>query len=284
MNVSVVVTSWNSRLLLEKNLPQVVKAAGNSVNKIKEILVVDDYSSDGSVDFVRKNFPQVKIVSQPKNFGYARTCNTGVNLAENELVVILNADVIPTENFLSSVLPAFTDRRVFAVSFNEGKFGPGKLVWQDGFWEIQATAVTKETSETDWASGGSSIFRKKYWQQLGGMNELFLPFYFEDVDLGLKAKKAGFICLWEPKAKVEHKHEATINQENFRKYKNRRNIALVKERNHLLLTWQNINDFSLWKSHFGGLLKRLSRHPGYAKVIIAALWRCGAFCLVQRGK
>jgi len=280
MNASVVVTSWNSRLLLERNLPRIIKAADNPVNKIKEILVVDDYSSDDSVDFVRQKFPQVKVVSQPKNFGYARTCNTGVNLAKNELVVILNADVIPAEDFLAAVLPIFANRQIFAVSFNEGQFGPGKLVWREGFWEIQATAVAKETSETDWASGGSSIFRKKYWQKLGGMNELFLPFYFEDVDLGLRAKKAGFICLWEPQAKVEHKHEATINQENFRKFKNCQNIALIKERNHLLLTWQNISGFSLWQAHLKGLSRRLFQHPTYIRVIFAALIRSLTFSLI----
>lgn len=255
--------------MLAKNLPQVIKASDNPANSIKEIIVVDDFSGDDSVAFIRENYPQIKVVAQKGNFGYARTCNTGVNRAENELVVILNADVVPAENFLASVLPLFADEQVFAVTFNEGNFGPGKLVWQKGFWEISPTAVPAKTVPTDWPNGGSSVFRQSLWQELGGMNELYLPFYFEDVDLGLRAQKAGYRCLWEPRAKVIHEHQATINPRKFAQWRHKKDIALIKERNHLLLTWQNRGKHSL-KDHLRGLGQRLTAHPGYLKVVLSA--------------
>ena len=270
MDVSVVITCWNGRKLLEKNLPKVLDASVNPQNQISEVIVVDDYSTDNSVEFLNKQFPQVKLFKHDKNYGYSTTCNTGVEKAKNELVVILNLDVVPAEDFLENVLPHFEDNLLFSVSFNEGKFGPGKLVWKKGFLEIEGNdKISQVTCSTDWPNGGSSIFRKAYWEKLGGMDRVFLPFYFEDIDLGIRARKAGYECLWEPKAKVKHMHEATINSDNFRQ----KFIDLIKQRNHLLLTWKNLDNTGLFFSHVCGLGKRIMHHPGYLKIIFLATAR-----------
>lgn len=267
MDVSVVVTCWNGRELLEKNLPRILKASKNPQNKIKEILVVDDGSTDDSVSFLKKNYSEVTVVEHGQNKGYSATCNTGVREARNQLVAILNLDVLPEDDFLVKTFPHFDEEKVFAVSFNEGKFGPGKLEWKNGFLEIVPSESSQETSVTDWASGGSSIFRKKIWEELGGMDELFLPFYFEDIDLGIRARKRGFKCVWEPKAKVSHQHEATINPHNF----SRNYIGMIKQRNHLLLTWRNLESINFCFTHVFYLLKRCLFHPGYLKVVFLAL-------------
>lgn len=271
MEASLVLTCWNGRKLLEKNFPLVLKAVRNSKNRIKEILVVDDGSTDNSGQFARQfqgsnSEFEIKVITHDKNFGYARTCNTGVKEAKSELVVILNLDVIPSENFLEAALPHFEDEKTFAVSFNEEKFGPGKLIWKNGFLEIISTSVPKKTSLTDWPSGGSSVFSKKIWEELGGMDELFLPFYFEDIDLGIRARKNGYKCLWEPMAKVNHQHEATINAENF----DLNFINSIKQRNHLLLTWKHIDNLNLFFSHFFNLIKKCLFHPGYLRIIYLA--------------
>jgi GT2 family glycosyltransferase len=273
MDVSVVITCWNGRKLLEKNLPLVLKASANSKNKIKEIIVVDDASSDDSVFFLKEKFPEVKVVKHQKNQGYSAVCNTGVKAAGGDLVVILNTDVIPSETFLENALPHFKNSKVFAVTFNEGTYGPGKLVWKNGFWEIEATEVPSQTCPTDWSNGGSSIFRKEIWQSLGGMDQLFLPFYFEDVDLGLRARKQGYECLWEPKAKVIHAHEATINPKKFAEHNHRKNISLIKERNFLLLNWKSLEKPADFITHFLALSKKTLSHPGYVKVIFLAVVR-----------
>jgi len=269
MGVSVVITCWNGRKLLEKNLPFVIEASKNPQNQIIEIIVVDDGSKDDSVDFLKKDFPGVKTVVHKENKGYSVTCNTGVKEARGELVAILNLDVIPKKDFLVNALPYFEDEKVFAVSFNEGKFGPGRVRWEKGFLEIIPTSVSEKSETASWASGGSSIFRKKIWESLGGMDEIYLPFYFEDIDLGLRAKKKGFLCLWEPGSRVEHKHESTINKDNF----DINFINSIKERNHLMLTWRNINSPFRFLSHFFNLLKRCLLKPGYLKIVLSALKR-----------
>ncbi|OQA93463.1 MAG: N-acetylglucosaminyl-diphospho-decaprenol L-rhamnosyltransferase [Microgenomates group bacterium ADurb.Bin219] len=280
MGVSVLVTNWNGRKLLEKNLPQVLEAVRNPENKIEEILVIDDFSSDDSPDYLRKNFPQVKVFKHKKNFGYSVTCNTGVKEAKGDLVVILNNDVAPRPDFLKQVLPHFKDPSVFAVSFDVGKFGPGKLIWKDGWLNIQPTEQVSKTCLTGWPNGGSSVFRKKYWQELRGMDELFLPFYFEDLDLGIRAYKAGWRCLLEPKAKVYHQHEATINTISF----NQSYLDLIKQRNHLLLTWKHIDSFKLLFSHLFFIIRRIFLHPTYIKITIAALCRWTDLILVAKNR
>lgn len=279
MDVSIVVTCWNGSNLLQKNLPIILKAAGNSVNKVTEVIVVDDGSTDDSVKLIEsfkdaklQSF-KFKLIRHEKNMGYSATCNTGVKEAKGELVVILNLDVIPNTDFLRYSLPHFKDEKIFSVSFNEGKFGPGKLQWQDGFWQIIPSEICDETSQTDWPSGGSSIFSKKRWEEVRGMNEIYLPFYFEDVDLGLRAKRLGFNCLWEPKSIVEHKHEATINADNF----NMEFVRRIKERNQLLLCWLNFPDRKSIPEHFKSLFKRCIQHPGYLKIFLLALRRLREF-------
>lgn len=275
MTVSVVISCWNGKDLLQKNLPALFKAVQNKINHISEVIVVDDGSTDESADFIKKNYPAIKLVVHPKNYGYAKLCNTGVSAAKGDLVAILNADVIPSVNFLETALPHFENSKVFSVSFNEGSHGPGKLMWEKGFMQIvPSKSGLTQAVESDWGSGGSAIFRKSVWQQLGGMDELFLPYYVEDIDIGWRAKQAGFINLWEPKAKVVHEHEQTINPENLKKYGRKNDITLIKERNHLLFTWKNINSPTRLIEHlFVYFIPRIVAHPGYLKIFFHALIR-----------
>ena len=275
MDVSVVITCWNGRKLLEKNLPKVLEASKNPKNQISEVIVVDDYSSDDSVEYIesfkdtKTQRCKVRLVRHDRNYGYSKTCNTGVKEAKGDLVAILNLDVVPDKDFLENSIPHFNDKKVFAVSFNEGKFGPGKVIWENGMIGIGPTKTPQKTVLTGWANGGSSVFKKSIWEKLGGMDELFLPFYFEDIDLGIRAYKAGFECLFEVGSKVKHEHEATINSDNFKtKY-----IQKIKDRNHLLLTWKNIDSFKLFLSHIIFLLKKCFLHPGYFKIVFMALGR-----------
>lgn len=269
MSVSVVIACWNGRKLLERNLSKVIEASENPDNKVLEVIVVDDASTDDSVSYLKANFPKVKIIEHKKNLGFAAACNTGVNEAKGDLVAILNLDVVPAKDFLKASLPHFRDQKTFAVTFNEGKFGSGRLVWKEGFLQILPSVFSKTVLGTDWASGGSSVFRKKLWQELGGMDRLFLPFYYEDIDLSLRASRKGYRCFWEPKSMVVHQHEATINVNNFRQGY----LDDIKQRNHLLLTWKNIASWQRFLSHLFYLGKKSFSHPGYLKIVFKSLVR-----------
>src|SRR3989337_2784089 len=98
--VSLVIPNYNSLKLLEGNLEYVIEAAYYPGNSIKEVIVVDDGSYDSSVSFIRKRFPEVKLIRHKVNRGFSAAVNTGVRSAKGDLIALLATDVIPKRNFL----------------------------------------------------------------------------------------------------------------------------------------------------------------------------------------
>lgn len=259
MKFSIIIPSWNNRKLLEQNLPRVILCGAD------EVIVADDDSTDGSVEFLKKEFPQVKVVTH-RRLGFAGNCNRGVEAVKGEIIVLLNTDVIPQKDFLKPLEKDFADPKVFGVSFNEvneTQFSWTKGKFKEGFLVHESQKKDNQVHQTFWINGGSGAFRKSMWHQLGGFDESF-KFYWEDIDLSYRAQKRGWICLWEPQAKVVHEHEATI------KKLNQAYLARLKERNQLLFVWKNLTDTKLFLEHLLGLIRRL-RRPGYLKIVALAL-------------
>lgn len=264
--VSIIIPNYNGRELLEKNIPKVIEAQHNLNNHIIEIIVVDDASYDDSVSYLKKNFPDIKIIKHKINRGFSYSVNTGVRMAKGNFVVLLNTDVIPDKNFLESVLPHFEDNKVFAISFHEKGYSWARGFFKDGFVSHEQGKETDSVHTTFWVSGGSGIFRRKYWMNLGGMDEKLLsPFYWEDIDLCYRAAKRGLVLLWEPNSFVEHKHESTISKLT-KSY-----VQRIRERNELLFIWKNLSSVNLFRKHLRGLLLRVFRHPGYSRIVFMAL-------------
>src|SRR3989344_8187677 len=100
--VSIIIPNWNGKSLLEKNLPGVIATA-----KDAEIIVVDDGSTDGSVGYLKAKFPNVTVVEKKRHEGFASTVNAGIAAAITDIVVLLNTDVEPEENFLPALFFLF---------------------------------------------------------------------------------------------------------------------------------------------------------------------------------
>lgn len=264
--VSVIITNFNGRAILEKSLPYFEKAINNKKNKIFEAIVVDDASDDDSIEFIRKYYPHFKIVKHKINRGYSSTVNTGVRSAKGNLVAVVNNDVYPTYNFLEKSLVHFEDPSIFGVSFHENGYGPSVGFFKNGFVEHKPGVESKKTSDTFWVSGGSGLFSRKIWILLGGFDEKLLnPFYWEDIDICYRAQKRGYKLLWEPGSFVEHNHESTIGKlsKNY--------VAKIKERNYLIFIWKNITSKRLFQRHLLNLIKRVFFHPGYLLIVLMAI-------------
>lgn len=270
LKVSVVMPNINGELLLAKNLPFLLKAKSKVENNILEIIVVDDGSWDGSISLLKSKFPEIKLIKHKVNRGFSAAVNTGARASKGDLILLINTDVIPNEDFLIPVFKHFKDPKTFAVSLHERGYGGARGFFSEGYIQLGMSKESKKPQESFYVSGGSGVFSRKIWTELGGMDEKLLsPFYWEDIDLCFRAWKRGYRNLWEPNGIVTHKHESTISK--FPKVY----VARVKERNQLLMLWKNIHSKSLMSKHIIGIFLRCLRHPGYIRIILMAFARLG---------
>lgn len=271
MKISMVIPIWNGSEAIKRNLPKILQAARES--GIEEVILSDDASLDDSVEVIKNQFPEVVLVERKINGGFSSNVNSGAVRAKGEFLILLNIDALPERDFLKEVLPHFENPKVFSVGCNVGGLWATGRFKNGFFWHGQGKEGRGEgggkAHRTLWASGGSSVFRKSIWDELGGLDPLYDPFYEEDVDLGYRATKRGYINLWEPKSRVRHYHEVGAIAGNFSKT----TISRTAERNHLLFIWKNITSDRLIAGHKQALAKMLIRHPGYWTVFLDALKR-----------
>lgn len=257
-SVSIVIPSWNSESQLKQNLPSVFAAA----TKVKaEIIVIDDASSlDQSAVYLRSLGKKIRFYVNKNNGGFSATVNRGVKLATGDVVILLNTDVHPDTDCFVNCLAQFRDNSIFAVTFNSGES------WAGGRWDrglLQHAQVepnkanARQVNPSLWASGGQAAFSRPKWQELGGMDLLYKPFYWEDVDLGYRAWKRGWRIVWDPTCRCVHDHQKSVVASNFTP----KFVRSIAQRNQFLFVWKNIHDPHMLVSHLLRLPHLLINYP-----------------------
>lgn len=280
-SASVVIPNWNGKDLLEKYLPSVLEAmAGDPMN---EVIVVDNGSTDGSAEFIRATFPDVKLIALSQNLGFGGGSNTGFKEARNDIVVLLNSDMRVAPDFLQPLLDGFTDEKVFAVSCQIFFSDPAKRREETGLTQAwwQGGSLRARHRDDDaiqdlypcfYGGGGSCAFDRRKFLELGGFDELLRPFYLEDTDLGYLAWKRGWKVLYQPKSHVWHEHRGTIGKNFSRSY-----IDNIIRKNRLLFCWKNIHEPSKLLEHFvytwTGAVASLFAGESHERASLRALWR-----------
>lgn len=251
MDISVVIPNYNGENLLKKNLPKIYDELKDYKLGKTEIIVVDDASTDKSVSSIKTGSDNIKILTNEKNLGFSSTVNKGVKVANGEIVILLNTDVYPQKGFLKSLLEHFTDPEIFAVGCLDKSIENGKIVlrgrglgdWKKGFLFHRRGEVDK--TNTLWVSGGSGAFRKSIWETLGGFNELYNPFYWEDIDLSYRALKSGYKVLFESESIVFHEHEKGAIKSKYSEAQ----VKAIAYRNQFIFVWENATDYYLQITH-----------------------------------
>ena len=254
MNISVVIPNYNGESLLKKNLPKVIEELKDYKDGKTEIIVVDDGSNDKSIEVLKgldEKFGKIKVFENVKNLGFSSSVNKGVMAAAGEIVILLNTDVYPEKGFLKPLLEHFKDEQIFAVGCMDKSIEGDKIVlrgrglgeWKKGFLVHRRGEVDK--TNTLWVSGGSGAFRKSIWDKLSGLNELYNPFYWEDIDIAYRAQKSGYKVLFEPKSIVIHSHAEGAITNKYSAYK----VKTISYRNQFIFVWENATDFSVKLSH-----------------------------------
>lgn len=263
-DVSLIIPNYNGRALLEKNLPA-VRRAMDVFRGCTELIVVDDASSEPGLDELIAAFPDVHWLHHAQNQGFSAAIATGVAASAAEVVVLLNSDVAPAEDFLEPLVAPLEDPEVFAVSplildeqggvqrvsWNRFEFTRGKL--RERRWPQDPDRLPQHPVPTLFTSGGSMAARKSYFTALGGFAPIYRPFYVEDMDLGVRAWRRGWRVLFEPRSAVVHQEHGSI-----RTHVARSRIKRVQRRNRLLFEWTH---FPAWRIF-------LYRGPYYLKQLV----------------
>lgn len=224
MTFSIIIVSWNVREILEKCLLSVAKY-GSYFNY--EIIVADNASMDGTVAMVRDKFPQVNLITNTKNLGFAAGVNQGIKSAKGDYIVLLNPDVEIKELTLKNI------SREFESNSRTGIIG-GKIQNEDGaiqksvrafpdFWSqilinlklhhlvrlksyeryMMKDFDYEKRQEVDQVMGAFFAIRREVIEQTGLMDENFF-LWFEEVDFCKRAKAAGWKIIYAPEAEVKH--------------------------------------------------------------------------------
>jgi GT2 family glycosyltransferase len=264
--VSIIVVNWNGKKFLDECL----SSLANQTWQRREILLVDNGSSDGTQDRIRswaRQVPQCRAICLPSNVGYCRANNIAIEQATGEWIALLNNDAVAEPNWLQELL------RHGDVSSRIGMLG-GKILFQDPpgvidkaghliYWDGQNRG--RGTMEFDagqydraeeilWPDACAALYHRSLLEETNGFDETFYAFG-DDADLGLRARLLGWKAWYVPTAVVHHRHSASFGAYSPMK------ITLV-ERNRLLLAIKNFPPSLLLQNPYW-TLRRFLWH-GYA--------------------
>ncbi len=260
MEVAVVILNFNGKSYLEKFLPSVVEHS-----KTATIWVVDNCSTDESVDFLKANYPEIKLVINKENGGFAKGYNDGLKDICADYYVLLNSDVEVSENWIEPCIKLLaSDEQIAAVQpkilaqknkthfehagaaggYLDKNFYPfcrGRI-----FSEVEADEHQyDENTEVFWASGACMFIRAKLYHQFGGLDADFFA-HMEEIDLCWRLKKSDYKIMACGEAKVYHVGGGTLNYMNPKK-------TFLNFRNSLFMIFKNY-DGNLFFKLFGRLV------------------------------
>ncbi len=247
-----------------------------------EIIVVDDGSTDDTVEWLIREQKAVgnerpseldelpasqttlRVVRNEANLGFGETCNRGFEAAQYGLVFLLNNDVEVSEDAIAPLVENFRDESVFAAHCrvfeleSKRECGTGKLgEFARGFIRVHRSyAVLDELYNlrmagspglaalySIFAGGGSAMFDRKRFLEIGGFEPLLSPFYWEDVELSYRAWKRGYVVVYEPRSVVHHRVSSTIGKLKPS------NVRKIEQRNRLIYHWVHLHDKWMLASH-----------------------------------
>lgn len=238
-SVSVVIPNYNGRALLERFLPSIKTALCHPSVSASEIIVSDDASSDDSIKFLQEHYPEVIVVESSQNTGFAPTANRGILRATMETVLMLNTDMELMEDTIGVLLAHMTDD-LFGIScaicdphdghIQEGLKKPLIRGCKIGYTDILSEGAEGETM---YLCGGLALIDRKKLTALGGYDSQYAPFYFEDMDLSLRAAQHGWRSWYTSATRAVHQHSATIGS-----HYTKDEVKAVFIRNRVLISWR----------------------------------------------
>jgi len=246
--VAVIILNWNGKKFLEQFLPAVCAYS----DSLADIYVADNASTDDSIDYLEKNFPQVHVVRNPKNGGFAYGYNASLGQITAEYYILLNSDVEVTKGWIEPVIKLLdSDKTIGAVQPKIKSFtSPGYFEYAGaagGFIDIYGypfcrgrifDAIEKDEKQYEgeneifWATGACLFIRADLYHNLGGFDEDLFS-HQEEIDLCWRMKLTGYKVMYCSKSEVMHYGGGMLPKSNpFKTYLNFRNNLIILCKNH----------------------------------------------------
>ena len=238
MKLAIVILNWNGQSLLERYLPVVLEHSEGA-----KIVVADNASNDDSIAYLQENHPQVEIVQNPENWGFAKGYNEALKSVDADLFCLLNSDVEVTPGWLKPILAFFKEHKEAAIiqpkvrdllkrDYFEYAGAAGGFLDQLGYPFCRGRifqALEKdegqydEASEIFWATGACMFIKRQVFKKLGGFDEDYFA-HQEEVDLCWRAHNKGYKVFYVPGSHVFHLGGSTLSNMNpMKTYLNFRN-------------------------------------------------------------
>jgi GT2 family glycosyltransferase len=237
--VCIIILNWNGK----KDTIECLESLKMVEYPNYEIILVDNGSTDGSVESLRKLYPDMEIIENLNNLGFAAGNNVGIRKAIEkgaDYVLLLNNDTTVNKDFLNNLITVAKNDDMIGIAgpiiryYSEPEnswFEKGKINWFS-FNIATHTKITddKEVVSTDFMTGCAFLIKKATIEKVGFLTDEYF-FYFEDVDYSLRAKNAGFKIVVTPLSKIYHKVSATASKK-FKPeslyYANRNRFWIIK--------------------------------------------------------
>ena len=247
--IAVIILNWNGKKLMQDFLPSVVKHTDPAIGRV---VVADNASTDGSVEWLAERFPAVEVIRFEENYGFAGGYNRAIDQVDEEIVLLLNSDVEVTERWLEPLLEILDgDPKIAAVqpkikSWKEkekfeyaGACGGYIDKWGFPFCRGRImSAVEKDNGQYDtvvpvfWATGAALFIRRKDYLDAGGLDGRFFA-HMEEIDLCWRLRARGRMLVCVPQSTVYHVGGATLKKENPHK-------TFLNFRNNLVMLYKNL--------------------------------------------
>lgn len=245
--LAIVILNWNGRHFLEKFLPTLLA----NCNEDSEVVIIDNASSDDSVAFLAENYPQLRVIINEENYGFAKGYNVGLRQIEAKYYCLLNSDIEVTPQWTEPVIAqmeadeqiaavqpkllSYHNRKQFEYAGAAGGFLDkyGYPFCRGRFFDVLEEDDGQYDSDIQifWASGAALFVRSEIFHKLGGLDDDFFA-HMEEIDFCWRINNAGYKIMCNPQSVVYHIGGGTLPKDNsFKTYLNYRNDLFLLLKN-----------------------------------------------------
>jgi len=224
---SVIVLSWNGKTYL----PDCLNAVMAQTHAPHEVILVDNASTDGSVESVAANFPQFRIIRNDENLGFAGGMNVGLKQATGDIAVLLNQDTVVREDWLAALVKAMEADALIGIAGCKVLYPDGETIQHAGGYLEYPLGLAHhygygeldqgqwdEQREVKYVTGAAMAIRREMLERIGYLDEDFFPAYFEDADICIRARQTGYKVVYVPTAVLLHYESASTERETVQQH------------------------------------------------------------------